>query len=190
MIDNVKVSKEYDGKQRKLFRKLCSCGNEIWAPLHRLERRTHCSTNCPNKINQTLYSELTCSLCGVVFKRLTSKLKASKSGLHFCTRYCKDVGQRISSNLPEIQPNHYSTELKEYRKKVNLECCQGCGYSFSPLLVVHHKDGNRENNSVDNLETVCPNCHALRHMMKTSNGWMYSGKALTPRNELTGFGNA
>jgi hypothetical protein len=28
-------------------------------------------------------------------------------------------------------------------------------------LELHHKDGNNTNNNLDNLELLCPNCHAL-----------------------------
>jgi 5-methylcytosine-specific restriction endonuclease McrA len=35
--------------------------------------------------------------------------------------------------------------------------------SIVPFLQVHHKDENRLNNNVDNLELLCANCHRLRH---------------------------
>lgn len=28
-------------------------------------------------------------------------------------------------------------------------------------LELHHKDGNKDNNNLENLEILCPNCHAL-----------------------------
>ena len=28
-------------------------------------------------------------------------------------------------------------------------------------LELHHKDGNRYNNDLENLEILCPNCHSL-----------------------------
>ena len=27
-------------------------------------------------------------------------------------------------------------------------------------LQLHHNDGNRNNNSLDNLKVLCPNCHS------------------------------
>lgn len=39
--------------------------------------------------------------------------------------------------------------------------CNGCG-SWDNLQV-HHKDGNHENNSPDNLEWLCVNCHSKKH---------------------------
>lgn len=44
-------------------------------------------------------------------------------------------------------------------------CCAKCGISHwfgLPIsLELEHKDGNNENNSRDNLEGLCPNCHSL-----------------------------
>lgn len=43
--------------------------------------------------------------------------------------------------------------------------CVGCGLAHwrgEPIpLELHHKDGVRTNNLLDNLELLCPNCHAL-----------------------------
>ena len=43
-------------------------------------------------------------------------------------------------------------------------CCNKCGGSHwmgqDIPLELEHKDGNHHNNSLDNLELLCPNCHA------------------------------
>jgi hypothetical protein len=48
--------------------------------------------------------------------------------------------------------------VKEHR-------CERCLLEFwlgVPIpLELHHKDGNRFNNSLSNVELLCPNCHAL-----------------------------
>ncbi len=47
--------------------------------------------------------------------------------------------------------------------------CQRCGYAF---LEVHHIDGNRENNDLNNLITLCRKCHfeihAIEYLVPTS----------------------
>ena len=41
------------------------------------------------------------------------------------------------------------------------ECCGLTEWLNKPItLEVHHKDGDRTNNSLDNLELLCPNCHS------------------------------
>lgn len=45
--------------------------------------------------------------------------------------------------------------------------CYHCNLTHwmdSPIPIeLHHKDCNHSNNSLDNLEILCPNCHALVH---------------------------
>jgi len=39
------------------------------------------------------------------------------------------------------------------------EVCVRCGNSLEYGLHRHHKDGNPANNSIDNLELLCPECY-------------------------------
>jgi hypothetical protein len=66
--------------------------------------------------------------------------------------------------------------------KYDNQCCK-CGWSVThPVtgkipLELHHVDGNYKNNSEDNLELLCPNCHALtpnyKALNKSSDGTRY-----------------
>jgi 5-methylcytosine-specific restriction endonuclease McrA len=49
----------------------------------------------------------------------------------------------------------------KFKEKV----CSECGFipKHSCQLDIHHKDGNHRNNDPNNLETLCANCHRLRH---------------------------
>ena len=55
--------------------------------------------------------------------------------------------------------------------------CEICGYSEwlgqSIPLELHHKDGNHYNNNLDNLQVICPNCHALQPNNSGSNVGAY-----------------
>lgn len=59
-----------------------------------------------------------------------------------------------------------SSSLKERLIKAGLKerQCEGCKRTewegFPIPLELHHKDGNHNNNSLDNLQILCPNCHA------------------------------
>lgn len=56
-----------------------------------------------------------------------------------------------------------ATTRRRFLDKVEY-ACRGCGISEwcgkSIVLQVEHKDGDRFNNSLDNLELLCPNCHS------------------------------
>ena len=49
------------------------------------------------------------------------------------------------------------TDLREHR----CECCGLSEWLGLPInLEVHHEDGDRTNNSLDNLKLLCPDCHS------------------------------
>jgi 5-methylcytosine-specific restriction endonuclease McrA len=50
--------------------------------------------------------------------------------------------------------------------------CERCEYDEMPeILGVHHKDRNRKNNDLSNLEVLCPNCHSLEHLRHIAHGF-------------------
>jgi 5-methylcytosine-specific restriction endonuclease McrA len=109
-----------------------------------------------------------CARCGDWFWRKPSSINDSKSGLTFCTRRCKDLSQRIEGGLEGIRPAHYGDVATGDYKRVAFRDmpheCGDCGYDEHPeILVVHHLNGKRSDNRLENLTIVCPNCHALRH---------------------------
>ena len=96
-----------------------------------------------------------------------SKMKISKSGLFFCKREHKDASQRIGG-VKEIMPPHYGKGNKLYtcRKKLLKKHgkCNRCGYDENiAAIIVHHKDRDRTNNTKENLEILCANCHYIEH---------------------------
>lgn len=50
------------------------------------------------------------------------------------------------------------------------ECCHNTEWNNQPIpLEIHHKDGDHLNNVLDNLQLLCPNCHALTENYKGRN---------------------
>lgn len=64
--------------------------------------------------------------------------------------------------------------IKEYLMKQK-EGCWKCGwneiniYTEKKPLELNHIDGNYKNNKINNLEILCPNCHALTKNYKGAN---------------------
>ena len=60
-----------------------------------------------------------------------------------------------------------SNHIRKYLFEKNNNSCQKCGWNkINPItgnvpLQIHHIDGDCLNNSEDNLELLCPNCHSL-----------------------------
>lgn len=144
------------------------CQKSFDAPVKEINRGNgrFCSRSCGRHIKRQKPDNLICALCHKSFYRKISSHKESKSGLYFCCRNHKDQAQRIGG-IEAIQPDHYGTTLADYREiafRHYPKICNRCG--FDKIVVVHHKDRNRSNNHIDNLEVLCPNCHALEHALE------------------------
>lgn len=89
-----------------------------------------------------------------------------------CSRACSNIlrtGIKYKQGRPKDKVVHYLA-LKKRLLKSRGDKCERCGYDKIQILQVHHKDKNRENNSLDNLELICPNCHSEKHHLN-SIGW-------------------
>lgn len=127
-----------------------------------------------------------CLSCG-------KELHGSRSNQKFCNSKCqndyayKQYIERWKNGeetgiIGEYGISHY---LKRYLfEKYNNKCCK-CGwgeinpYTGNIPLEIEHKDGNYTNNSEDNLELLCPNCHSLTSTYKGAN----RGKGRTSRSK-------
>ena len=130
-----------------------------------------CSRKCAGEYNGKrriiTTTNVTCALCSKPFHLSDSKRKNSKSGLYFCSRRHKDMAQRIGG-VEEIMPAHYGNgNNADYRSlifSVRPKICERCGFDkHQAAIVVHHKDRNRSNNDITNLEVLCANCHYIEH---------------------------
>lgn len=72
----------------------------------------------------------------------------------------QEIKDKISATLYKDSSSNYRKKaLKNFKHK-----CVKCKVTNLKILVVHHKDRNRENNNLDNLEFLCRNCHFLEHV--------------------------
>lgn len=138
-----------------------------------------CSRSCAGKFIHPVIEfkpNVSCAYCGIDFYKTAYRKKRSKSGLYFCCRSHKDHAQRIGG-IEAIMPPHYGTGngLYRYRKLAfdNLDnSCAVCGWDQYPaVLEVNHKDLNRNNNELENLEILCPTHHQVFHYLDGSGRW-------------------
>ena len=65
-----------------------------------------------------------------------------------------------------IQEKTTKEEWRKLRLKILARdnyTCQYCGFSAKKWQIVHHIDGNPNNNEDTNLETICPMCSLIHH---------------------------
>ena len=136
-----------------------------------------CSIQCGrdfNKVNRKKPEpNVECAYCKIKFYKNNTKKKGSKSGLYFCCVEHKNICQKIGG-IKEIIPAHYgtATDIKStvYRAIAFAEkpaICERCGFDKEiASIVIHHKDRDRSNNHISNLEVLCANCHAIEHWGK------------------------
>lgn len=75
----------------------------------------------------------------------------------------KNPSIRASRSKPRVLNLKYCSRDVVLESKPEL--CESCGigpeYNGAPLtLQIHHIDGNRRNNRLENLQILCPNCHS------------------------------
>lgn len=158
-----------------------SCNAEFKQKFGELSRRRgksknigkFCSLKCSVKFRKLNYVPLEpnceCRMCGKKFYRGKQRKTRSRSGIMFCSRKCKDHGQRIEHGLTEIWHGEHKDGRHAYRTaalRFYGPKCSECDFNIEPILVVHHRDGNRTNSDIRNLEVVCPNHHAIRHLLE------------------------
>lgn len=65
-----------------------------------------------------------------------------------------------------IKENISKEEWKKLRLKIlkrDNYTCRYCGFRTEKWQIVHHIDGNPNNNNESNLETICPMCNLIHH---------------------------
>ena len=83
----------------------------------------------------------------------------------------------IENNIPTTSP-----KLKEklFRDGLKERKCEKCGvstwFNIELPLELHHKNNNHLDNSLDNLEILCPNCHSIQEGNSGANVGKYTAK--------------
>lgn len=146
------------------------CGKEI--PYEKREN-DFCNSSCAASFNnkgicrheQNKPDHLYCLNCG----------KEINKGSRFCNNTCyaeyerKQYIERWKQGKETgiIGEDGIATAVRKYMFEKNNNSCEICGWhEINPYtglipLQIHHVDGNCKNNSEDNLQLLCPNCHAL-----------------------------
>jgi len=133
-----------------------NCGVEFRMKQHKLKPKVDKAPNTE------------CFLCNKAIWR--KDLSKSKSGKHFCCNEHKNIATELDKGNSDLWAYKEASGKGSYRKRTlrssETKRCEQCGYSeHIGALRVHHKDRNRENNKLENLQILCPNCHEEVHYL-------------------------
>lgn len=94
-----------------------------------------------------------------------AQLKKNLQKLNVDTSHWTGQAWNKDQQLKDWSEYTRASNLKPHLIKERGHCCESCGNSewlSNPIpLEVEHMDGDRTNNSYDNLKLLCCNCHAL-----------------------------
>ena len=98
-----------------------------------------------------------CRSCGARLqrKRFHRRLEDRRafSRRRFCDQTC--MARAYVKDMPSKSALHY--RVRKYRGSY----CESCGATTK--LHAHHIDGNRQNDSPVNIQTLCASCHITHH---------------------------
>lgn len=101
------------------------------------------------------------------FKKIIKKYGLDTSHFNWKRKSCPNKKCLTAEDVFKKNSPIGSSRVSGYLFKFALKerVCERCGKSEwegEPIpLQVHHIDGDRTNNSIENLQVLCPNCHAL-----------------------------
>ena len=126
-----------------------------------------------NRSKAYMAKELGCNpkTINSLLERLNIQYNGNQSG-----KGCVKKHQQMSlvdylEKSKDIQSNKIRIKLlQEGLKEHRCECCGLTTWLNKPIpLELHHKDGNRYNNVLENFELLCPNCHAFTDSYRGKN---------------------
>ena len=106
-----------------------------------------------------------------ILSRMGIEYSGNKAGKGFRKEKGKTNLEEYLATSTDIQSNKVRIKLLEGGyKEHRCECCGLTQWMEKPIpLELHHKDGNRYNNVIDNYELLCPNCHAFTESYRGKN---------------------
>lgn len=126
-------------------------------------RKKFCSSSCSAIFNNKLRIKKTYGNCENCNKELLGHQKK------YCSNACQGFlkQRKIFEAIENGGLNFHEDSFKRYMIQKYGEQCMECGwcevnkYTGKIPIQLEHIDGNSENNKLDNLKLLCPNCHTL-----------------------------
>jgi len=163
-----RTMKKFDLKSKYIesksyITKCLSCDIDFKSTL--CEERKFCSHSCSSIYNNKKRANI--KNCPICEKSTNNKI--------FCSKNCYEI-DRTNKRIKLVEDGiSHNRVVKKYLIEKYGNCCMECGWNKkNPItgnvpIELEHIDGNSENNKLDNLKLLCPNCHSLTPTYKALN---------------------
>ena len=138
------------------------------------EERKFCSHSCSATYNNKDRNIRKRKNARTIKKCVTCNKEVVK-GNTFCNRECYEIDRKEKIYTSIKDGLGASISCKKYLIEKHGNSCMECGWDkVNPTtgnvpIELEHIDGNSENNNLDNLKLLCPNCHSLTPTYKALN---------------------
>lgn len=131
------------------------CGKTFHRKPSEIKLNIFCSRICAQKRNKK--APIYCDICGNVVDQ--------KRRAKYCSKLCANRAIKINPRKAR------STRPRTWKKILILDRggkCNRCTVDFVEILQVHHiiERSNGGGDELENLEILCPTCHAIHHYSK------------------------
>lgn len=149
--------------ENKEVRNCLSCNKEYETTI--LDERKFCNNSCSATYNNRLRGienkthDKKCIVCDNSIKQQHT----------FCSNSCfiKNKQADIFNKIENGDVSLYEKQYKKYLISIHGNQCMECGWdkinktTGKVPIQLEHIDGDSDNNKLDNLKLLCPNCHSL-----------------------------
>jgi hypothetical protein len=147
------------------------CGKVL--PYEKRNSNSYCGRSCSIKSSNRNRKKLkSCLACNAQISRRKTYCSVSCQKEY---EYNKIIEEWLSGSTNPCTSSGCPASIKRYLREQSGNRCSKCGWGeVHPItgkvpLEINHIDGNFQNNSVQNLEILCPNCHSLTPTFRALN---------------------